>query len=126
MIKIRHRGNFNHTEQFFERIKNGKYIRQFDRYGREGVAALSAATPVDTGKTAASWYYEIVRNAKGSYSIQWKNSNVNGGVVIAVLIQYGHGTKSGAYVQGVDYINPALRSVFEQIADNAWKEVIGS
>lgn len=126
MITIKHRGNFKHTEQFFERVRNGKYLRQFDEYGRQGVNALMAATPVDTGKTAASWYYEIIRNDRGSYSIQWKNSNVNDGVVVAVLIQYGHGTKNGAYVQGVDYINPALAPVFQKIADDAWKEVKNS
>lgn len=126
MITIKHRGNFKHTEQFFERVRNGKYLRQFDEYGRQGVNALMAATPVDTGKTAASWYYEIIRNGRGSYSIQWKNSNVNDGVVVAVLIQYGHGTKNGAYVQGIDYINPALAPVFQKIADDAWKEVTNS
>lgn len=126
MITIKHRGSFSNTERFFERIRNGKYLRQFDEYGRQGVNALMAATPVDTGKTAASWYYEIIRNDRGSYSIQWKNSNVNDGVVVAVLIQYGHGTKNGAYVQGVDYINPALAPVFQKIADDAWKEVTNS
>lgn len=126
MIKIKHRGNFKHTEMFFERMKNARYLHQFDQYGREGVEALASATPVDTGKTAASWYYEIVRNGKGSYSIQWKNSNVNDNVLVAILIQYGHGTKNGAYVQGIDYINPALRPVFDEIADNAWKEVKNS
>lgn len=126
MITIKHRGNFNNTERFLERVKNGKYLRQFDEYGRRGVEALASATPVDTGKTAASWYYEIVRNGKGSYSIQWKNSNISDGVLVAILIQYGHGTKNGAYVQGVDYINPALEPIFDIIADDAWKEVTSS
>lgn len=121
-IKFNHRGNFNNTERFFKRERKMDFFRNLEKYAQEGVAALSSATPVDSGLTAASWDYEIVKK-KGSISIYWTNSNVNAGVPIAVILQYGHGTNNGGYVQGRDYINPAIRPVFDKIADNAWKEV---
>lgn len=96
--------------------------RVAEKYANEGVNALSSATPVDTGLTAKSWDYEI-SNTDTSTTIYWKNSNVVNGVPIAVLIQYGHGTKNGGYVEGIDYINPALRPIFEKMAQDAWKEV---
>lgn len=96
-----------------------------DRFGQEGVAALSSATPVDSGKTAASWSYEIERG-DGKTVISWSNSNVNDGVNIAVILQYGHGTGTGGFVQGRDYINPAIQSVFDRIAEEAWREVTKS
>lgn len=122
MITFRHRGNFNNTERFFHRALNGDFYTSLERYAKEGVAALSAATPVNTGKTASSWDYEIVRT-KGRVSIYWTNSNINKGVPIAVILQYGHGTNNGGYVEGIDYINPALKPIFDKIADQAWKEV---
>ena len=122
MITFRHRGNFNNTERFFRRALNGDFYTSLERYAKEGVAALSAATPVNTGKTASSWDYEIVRT-KGRVSIYWTNSNINKGVSIAVILQYGHGTNNGGYVEGIDYINPALKPIFDKIADQAWKEV---
>lgn len=121
-IKFNHRGNFNNTERFFKRARKMDFFRNLEKYAREGVAALSSATPVDSGLTAASWDYEIVKK-KGSISIYWTNSNINAGVPIAVILQYGHGTNNGGYVQGRDYINPAIRPIFDKIADNAWKEV---
>ena len=93
-----------------------------DRYGREGVAALASATPVDSGETANSWYYEI-ENKKGSATIRFCNSNINKGVPIAIILQYGHGTGTGGWVQGRDYINPAIRPVFDSLVQSAWREV---
>ena len=122
MVRIKSKGNFNKTRSFFERMKNRDYLKVLDRYGKMGVDALSAATPVDTGLTASSWGYEI-HSSGATSSIVWTNSNVNDGIPIAILIQYGHGTRSGAYVQGRDFINPAMRSVFDNIANAVWKEV---
>lgn len=122
MVTFKHHGDFRKTKSFFKRATEAKFLKDLDRYGREGVAALSAATPSESGKTASSWYYEIVRD-KGSFSIRWDNSNVNDGVKIAVIIQYGHGTGTGGYVAGRDYINPAIRPIFDKIAENVWKEV---
>ena len=102
--------------------KNARQI--LNKYGKRGVDALSKNTPVETGVTAASWNYEI-HESKGKYEIVWTNSNVNKGVSIAVLIQYGHGTRNGRYVSGIDYINPALAKIFDQMADEVWREVTG-
>lgn len=122
MIRIKHKGDFRNTERFFSKAGKADPREILERYGQAGVAALSSATPVDTGATAAAWGYEIVRNADG-YSIFWTNTNINEGVNIAVILQYGHGTGTGGYVEGIDYINPALRPLFDQIADEAWREV---
>lgn len=122
MVTFKHHGDFRKTKSFLKRATEARFLKDLDKYGREGVAALSAATPSESGKTASSWYYEIVRD-KGSFSIRWDNSNVNNGVKIAVIIQYGHGTGTGGYVAGRDYINPAIRPIFDKIAENVWKEV---
>lgn len=122
MFSFVQKGDFSKTNNFLERAKRLVGASSLDRYGRMGVEALRQATPKDSGTTANSWYYEI-EESKGSISIVWKNSNVNKGEVIAVLIQYGHGTGTGGYVSGVDYINPAMRSVFQDIADSIWEEV---
>lgn len=122
MVTVKHHGNFNNTKRFFKRAAEAKFLQNLSRYGQEGVAALSAATPVDSGKTASSWYYEIQRSGS-SFSIHWGNSHVNDGVNIAVIIQYGHGTGTGGYVVGRDYINPAIQPIFDKIAENVWKEV---
>lgn len=122
MISFRQRGDFSKLTRYFERVKNVVKIGDLDKYGREGVAALSSATPLDTGKTASSWYYEI-EHKSGSATISFHNANVQNGVPIAVILQYGHGTRNGGWVQGRDYINPAIRPIFDRIADNAWKEV---
>lgn len=122
MIKFKHKGGFHNTEKFFKRIGEGDYIQGLESYGEAGVAALMEATPKDTGKTAASWSYSINKTKRG-ISISWNNSNVNDGVNIALLIQYGHGTPSGYFVEGIDYINPALRPLFELMGEKVWKEV---
>lgn len=122
MIRFRQKGDFKKLSNFLERIKEVLKKGELDRYGREGVEALSNATPVDTGKTASSWYYEIERR-DGSLSISFYNSNINKGVPIAIILQYGHGTRNGGWVQGRDYINPAIQPIFDRIAEEAWKEV---
>lgn len=122
MITFKHHGDFRKTKRFFNRAAEAKFLRNLDRYGQEGVAALAAATPVRSGETASSWYYTINRSG-GSFSINWANSHENDGVNIAIIIQYGHGTGTGGYVQGIDYINPAIRPIFDKIAENIWREV---
>lgn len=122
MISFRHKGDFSKLTRYLEKTKEVVKLGDLDKYGREGVAALASATPVDTGLTANSWYYEI-KHAKDSVTITFNNSNVQNGVPIAVILQYGHGTGNGGWVQGRDYINPAIRPIFDRIADGAWKEV---
>ena len=119
-IKVTISGNYAKTEQYFKKLQNGFDIRALDKYGEAGVKALSSATPLDTGETASSWSYRI-RKGKNSVTIEWLNSNVVDGVPIAVILQYGHGTRNGGYVQGRDYINPALHSLFDQIANDAFR-----
>lgn len=122
MITFRQKGNFSRTTQYFERLKEVMKLGILDKYGREGVAALSSATPIESGVTAASWYYEI-EHSKDSATITFSNSHVNQGVPIAIILQYGHGTGTGGWVQGRDYINPAIQPIFDKIAEEAWKEV---
>ena len=122
MISFRQKGDFSKLTRFLERAKNFVQLSDLDRYGREGVAALASATPVDTGKTAASWYYDIKIN-KESASITFNNSNIQNGVPIAIILQYGHGTRNGGWVEGRDYINPVIQPIFDKIAEEAWKEV---
>lgn len=123
MITIHQKGNFEKTDSFFEKCLEVFKMGELDKYGVEGVKALAAATPRDSGLTADSWSYEIVRT-KNSTSIVFSNSNVTDrGVPIALILQTGHGTGNGGYVQGIDYINPALKPVFQRMADEAWREV---
>lgn len=122
MIKFRHKGDFSKANRFLEKAKSAVRLSEFDKYGREGVAALASATPVESGLTASSWYYEIER-ATDSIVINFKNSHVNKGVPIAIILQYGHGTGTGGWVQGRDYINPAIQPIFDNIANEAWREV---
>lgn len=122
MISFRHKGDFSRTTRYFEKVKRAARFNFLDKYGEEGVSALSSATPVESGQTAGSWGYEIVRS-QGSVSIVYTNSHINQGVPIAIILQYGHGTGTGGYVQGRDYINPAIQPVFDKIADQAWREV---
>ena len=122
MINIRQKGDFKNLSSFLEKTKEKLNLGLLDKYGREGVAALQAATPKNTGKTSESWYYKIERK-NGSVSLTFHNSNQNKGVPIAIILQYGHATGNGGYVEGVDYINPALRPIFDKIAEEAWKEV---
>ena len=122
MITFRQKGDFSKTYKFLEKVKEIVNLGDLDKYGRAGVAALASATPVDSGETANSWYYEI-KHQNGVASISFLNSNINNGVPIAIILQYGHGTGTGGWVEGRDYINPAIQPIFDQIADNAWKEV---
>ncbi len=125
MIVVKHSGNFDKTEKFLKKMSKGDIFKSLDRYGRKGVSALAASTPRDSGKTAGSWSYEV-QMGSDSYSIIWSNNNTNKGVNIAVILQYGHGTRNGGFVQGRDYINPAMRPIFDEIAEEAWKEVTRS
>lgn len=122
MISFRQKGDFSKLTRYLERAKEAVKLGDLDRYGREGVAALASATPVDSGLTASSWYYKI-ENKSGSATITFYNSNINKGVPIAIILQYGHGTRNGGWVEGRDYINPAIRPVFDKIAKDAWEEV---
>ena len=122
MISFRQKGDFSKLTRFLERAKESVKIGDLDKYGREGVAALSSATPIDSGKTANSWSYEII-NKDRSVMITFNNSNIQNGVPIAIILQYGHGTRNGGWVQGRDYINPAIQPVFDEIVDKAWREV---
>lgn len=124
-VTFKHRGSFRRSERFLNTIKGGRYLNILDRYGQMGVNALASATPKDTGKTASCWTYEIDRNDKRT-TISWLNTNTNQNVNIAVILQYGHSTGSGGYVQGRDYINPAIQPIFDLIAQKAWKEVTGA
>lgn len=122
MISFTQKGDFSKLTGFLERAKEAVKLGDLDKFGRAGVEALSSATPVNTGKTANSWYYEI-ENKNGTATISFNNSNIQNGIPIAIILQYGHGTGTGGWVQGRDYINPAIRPIFDEIAENAWKEV---
>jgi len=122
IIQFKQKGDFSKTETFLKKLRKLDLDSVLDKYGKLGVQALANATPVETGKTAASWDYKIEKG-KGVVTITWTNSNVNNGVPIALLIQYGHGTGTGGYVQGRDYIKPAILPIFDQLADALWKEV---
>lgn len=121
-IVITHRGSFKNTERMLQRMSKFEISRVLNKYGEMGVAALSGATPVSTGSTSSSWNYQVERTGSG-YSLIWTNNNINQGVNIALILQLGHGTGTGGYVQGIDYINPALKPVFDALAEEAWQEV---
>lgn len=121
MIEIKTKGNFKKLNSRLERFKEVFHTGDLDKYGKAGVEALKRATPVDSGETANSWYYKIERT-KTSVSISFYNSNIQNGCNIAIILQYGHATKAGSWVEGIDYINPALRPVFNEMANDAWKE----
>lgn len=122
MISFRHKGNYSKATRYFERLREVVRLGVLDKYGQAGVDALSSATPVDSGETASSWGYEIEHSA-GSSRIIFTNSHINKGVSIAIILQYGHGTGTGGYVEGRDYINPAIQPVFDNLVKEAWKEV---
>lgn len=122
MISFRQKGDFSKLTNFLERAKETVHLGDLNKYGRQGVAALASATPIDSGETAESWYYKIENN-KESATITFYNSNVQNGVPIAIILQYGHGTRNGGWVEGRDYINPAIQPIFDQIVDDAWREV---
>ena len=125
MISIRQKGDFRKTTKFLTNAKSLRIAEFLSPYGRKGVELLASVTPQDSGKTANSWDYEI-ESSDSTTKIVWKNSNVNDGVNIAVILQYGHGTRNGGYVAGRDYINPALQPLFDEIAEAAWTEVVRS
>lgn len=122
MISFRHKGDFSKLSKYLERVKETANLGILDKYGRAGVSALASATPVDSGLTANSWHYTIERT-RGSAKIIFHNSNIQNGVPIAIILQYGHGTGTGGWVEGRDYINPAIQPVFDDIANEAWREV---
>jgi hypothetical protein len=122
MISFRHKGDFSKFTSFLEKTKNAVRLGDLDRYGRAGVTALSSATPVESGLTASSWSYTI-EHRDGSTTISFHNTNIQNGVPIAIILQYGHATGTGGWVQGRDYINPAIRPIFDQLANDAWREV---
>ena len=122
MVSVRQKGDFLKTTKFLKNAKQFKIQRILARYGQAGVAALESATPKDTGLTASSWYYKI-ESTTNSTSLIFCNSNIQNGVPIAIILQYGHGTGTGGWVQGRDYINPAIQPIFDKIANNAWREV---
>ena len=122
MISFRHKGDFSKLTRFLERAKEVVHLGCLDKYGREGVAALASATPVDTGLTADSWYYKITNDGQ-SAKVTFYNSNIQNGVPIALMLQYGHGTRNGGWVQGRDYINPVVQPIFDKLANEAWREV---
>lgn len=121
-IIIKHRGSFRNTERLFQKLDRFEISNILEKYGKMGVDALSAATPVNSGETSNSWDYTVEKQNSG-YTIVWTNSNVNNGVNIALILQTGHGTGTGGYVRGKDYINPALRPIFDALAEEAWQEV---
>lgn len=123
MISFKHYGDFNKTFSFLNKNLNKNYVSIINRYGLEGVQALSAATPIDSGETATSWNYRVYYRKNG-FTISWINTSQQDGIPIAILIQYGHGTRNGGYVQGLDFINPVMKPIFEKIAEDLWKEVI--
>ena len=122
MITVKHTGSFKKVEKFLKTMNKRDYMATLRKYGEQGVASLEEATPKDSGVTAGSWSYEIQKEKDG-YVIYWRNSSRNKGVNIALLLQYGHATGWGAYVKGIDYINPALKQVFKDMADALWEEV---
>ena len=122
MIGFRQKGDFSKTTKFLTKLKQNVDISTFEKYGKKGVAALASATPVDSGLTANSWYYKIEKT-NDSISLLFCNSNIQNGVPIAVILQYGHGTRNGGWVRGRDYINPAIQPIFDQIVKEAWGEV---
>lgn len=122
MIKFKHKGNFSKATKYLVNVQKAVKPRLLEKFGEQGVAALSAATPVDSGLTSESWYYEI-ETKSGMSTIRFDNSNIQNGVAIAIILQYGHGTRNGGWVQGRDYINPAIQPIFDSITEEAWKEV---
>ena len=122
MISFRHKGDFSKLTKYLNTLKSKNYISVAQKYAQKGVDALASATPVDSGLTAKSWYYKI-EDKNGRITISFCNSNIQNGVPIAIIIQYGHGTGTGGWVEGRDYINPSIQPIFNEIANEAWREV---
>ena len=122
-IRVKVHGSFDNSRSWLQRLREEKYLRVLDAAGRAGVAALESETPKDTGATSSQWRYEIVRNQNG-VSVHWTNDSLGDGwYPVAIGLQYGHGTGTGGWVEGQDYINPAMRPIFETIANNVSKEI---
>ena len=122
MFSVTSTGSFKKTSAFLEAMRRLNIMAVLERHGREGVSALSAATPMDSGLAASSWSYEVARRG-GVYEITWLNHDIENGFPVAIMLQYGYGTGTGGYVQGQDYINPAIRPIFDRIADEVWRVV---
>lgn len=122
MFRIRSSGSFKNSKRFLQEVQKQNFMAVLDHYGQDGIIALSMNTPRDTGETSVSWGYQVILD-KGEARLEFTNSNINKGVPIAVILQYGHGTGTGGYVQGRDYINPAIQPVFDRIVDSIWTEV---
>lgn len=123
MIKVKHHGSFNKTERFFNRVIRRDYLNVMEKYAELGLAVLKEATPVDTGETRDSWNYIIEEKERGKVTIAFTNGNVNAGISVVLLLIYGHGTQNGGYVQGDDFVHPAIRPVFREMVNKIWKEV---
>lgn len=123
MISVSVKGEFRNLKRFLSKKISPDILSILNSYGAQGVSALAAATPQRSGRTAAAWQYRIT-SSYGSYRIAWYNTHVNNGIPIAIILQYGHGTGTGGYVPGIDYINPAIRPIFEQISRDGWKAVV--
>lgn len=123
VVKLKQIGDFKKTEHFLSGLVGAHYMRKLKKYGERGVEALKAATPVDSGKTADSWSYEIVEK-EGRTAIYWKNSNIVNGVCIAIILHYGHGTRGGGFVEGKNYITPAIQPILDKMAEEVWREVV--
>lgn len=121
-LELTSSGSFSNLEKFLRGVSRDTILAQLQRYGQDGVHALESATPIESGETRNLWTFKVAKSG-GSYSITWSNSHVENGVPIAIILQYGHGTGTGGYVKGRDYINPAMRPVFDNIADKVWKAV---
>lgn len=123
-ISFREKGDFKRLNSFFQKAKDLFNLSDLDKYGKAGVEALQKATPKDTGETAASWSYEITRS-NDVIRLSFYNSNIQNGIPVAILLQYGHANRNGGFVEGIDYINPSLKPIFDEIANSAWKDVVG-
>lgn len=121
-VKFRHHGNFQTTERFLNAVRRKDYRRTINEFANRGKLQLASATPIDSSLTANSWDYEV-KIYQGGFKIIWTNSNLVDGIPVAILIQYGHGTRNGSFIQGRDYINPTMQPIFDQIAESLWKEV---
>ena len=123
MVGFKLKGDFSNTERYLKYYTSmDRVYALLDKYGRQGVEALSKATPVDTGLTASSWYYKIIKTPR-TITLRFYNSNIQNGIPIAIILQYGHATHNGGWVEGRDYINPAIQPIFDELAEKAWREV---
>ena len=122
IVNLQASGSFKHTSSFFDRVLHRDFYRNLSKYGQQGVDALKSVTPIDTGETAASWTYSVYFN-KDTIKISWYNNNQSERVPVVVLLQYGHATRDGRFIRGLDFVNPAIRPIFEEMSESIWKEV---